>query len=171
MTAVPTSGPDLTRVEPDRIVYRPMTSFDLDEVVAIESLADPEPWSRSLLAAELDLPGDSNHWLVAESEATGSVVGFAGTMVMADEAHILNIAVHPDHRRRGVGRGLMTHVLEAGRERGAVATTLEVRSTNRSAIDLYSSFGFRKAGRRRQYYRDGTDALIMWCRRSTGERS
>jgi ribosomal-protein-alanine N-acetyltransferase len=64
----------------------------------------------------------------------------------------------------------MDKVLEGGRERGAVAATLEVRSTNRSAIALYSSFGFGRAGRRRGYYRDGTDALIMW-RRSTEERS
>ena len=170
MTAVPASGSHHAAVEPGRLACRPMTVGDLEEVAAIEALSSPEPWSRSLLAGELELPADANHWLVAETAATGTVIGFAGTMVVADEAHILNIAVHPDHRRRSVGRLLMTRILDAGRQRGAVATTLEVRSTNRSAIALYSSFGFRRAGRRPGYYRDGTDALIMW-RRSTGERS
>lgn len=150
---------------------RPMTALDLDDVTRIESMAGPEPWSRSLLAGELDLPADANHWLVAERGSTGSVIGFAGTMVVADEAHILNIAVHPDDRRQGVGRVLLTQVIQAGWDRGALATTLEVRSTNRSAIALYSSFGFRRAGRRRRYYRDDTDAVIMWRRHSTGDRS
>lgn len=170
MNVVPASGSHFAPVEPGRLVCRPMTVRDLDKVAALEALSSREPWSRALLAGELELPADANHWLVAETEATGSVIGFAGTMVVADEAHILNIAVHSDHRRLGVGRLLATRILDAGRERGAVATTLEVRSTNRSAIALYSSLGFRRAGRRRGYYRDGTDALIMW-RRSTGERS
>ena len=171
MTTVPSSGSPPVSADREWIRYRPMTTTDLDEVAAIESLVSPEPWSRTLLAGELDLPAEANHWLVAEHQATGTVIGFAGTMVVADEAHILNVAVHPDHRRRGVGRQLTTEVLEAGRERGALATTLEVRSTNRSAIALYSSLGFRRAGRRRGYYRDGTDALIMWRRPSKGDGS
>lgn len=156
-------------VDPVGITVRPMSASDLDQVSAIESVASPEPWSRSLLAGELDQPPDANHWLVAELTATGTVVGFAGTMVVADEAHVVNIAVHPDHRRRGVGRILLTRLLAAAADRGAVASTLEVRSTNRSAIALYSSFGFRRAGRRPAYYRDGTDAVIMWRRKPKGQ--
>lgn len=171
MTAVPISGRQPAASGTDRYRYRPMTVQDLDSVTFIESLVSFEPWSRSLFAGELELPIAANHWLVAEHAASGSVIGFAGTMVVADEAHILNIAVHPDHQRRGVGRRLLAEALMAGRERGAVATTLEVRSTNRSAIALYSSYGFRRAGRRRGYYRDGTDALIMWRRHSVGEPS
>lgn len=170
MTAVPDTGSPLAASEVDRFRYRPMEKGDLDTVAGIESLVSPEPWSRSLLAGELDIPADANHWLVAEHEVSGSVVGFAGTMVVADEAHILNLAVHPDHRRRGIGREMLRRLLEAGTRRGAVAATLEVRPTNRSAIDLYSSLGFRPAGRRRRYYRDGTGALIMW-RKPDAERS
>ena len=149
-----------------RIVCRPMVETDLDRVAAIESSSGPEPWSRSLLAGELELPTEANHWVVAEHDVTGTVVGFAGTMVVADEAHILNIAVDPDHRGRGTGTMLLAHLLDAGRRRGAVATTLEVRPTNHAAIALYTSFGFRRAGRRARYYRDGSDALIMWRRPS-----
>lgn len=165
------TGPDPVTVEGERIAFRSMTGSDLDQVAAIEKLASPEPWSRSLLAGELDPPTDANHWLVAEHEPTGSVVGFAGTMVVADEAHIMNIAVHPDFQRRGIGRHLLIHLLDAGRALGAAAATLEVRSRNRAAIDLYSEFGFRRAGRRPGYYRDGADALIMWRREPRGERS
>ena len=170
IAAVPAPGQKPLTLDLGQILLRPMVEADLDAVAVIESLVSPEPWPRSLLAAELDLPGDANHWLVAEHEPTASVIGFAGTMVVADEAHVMNLAVHPDHRRQGVARLLLTQLLEAGSHRGAVATTLEVRSTNRSAIALYSSFGFRRAGRRPGYYRDGTDALIMWRRPSKGER-
>ncbi len=167
-TAVPAPGLEPVPVDGDGILVRPMTEADLDDVSAIEASTSPEPWSRSLLADELDLPADTSHWLVAEHELSGAVVGFAGTMVVADEAHVLNIAVHPDRRRRGVGRRLLTRILEAGRQRGAVATTLEVRSRNRSALALYASSGFRRAGRRPGYYRDGTDAVIMWPREPPG---
>lgn len=156
------SGSQTAAVEYGYVLYRPMVESDLDEVAAIEALASPDPWSRTLLAGELDSPTDTNIWLVAEHGAGSSLVGFGGTMVVADEAHIMNIAVHHDHRRRGIGRRLLAELLEAGRARGAVAATLEVRSKNRSAIALYSDLGFRRAGRRRGYYRDGSDALIMW---------
>ncbi len=151
-------------------VLRPMRESDLDAVAAIEVLVSPEPWTRSLLAAELDLPDNANHWLVVVDGPDQSIIGFGGTMIVADEAHIMNIAVHPDHRRRGIGRQLLINLLAAGRERGAVAATLEVRVHNRPAISLYSAMGFRRSGRRHGYYRDGTDALIMWRRDRVEDR-
>jgi ribosomal-protein-alanine N-acetyltransferase len=92
----------------------------------------------------------------------GSVVGYVCLWEIADELHITNIAVHPAHRRRGLGRSLLGGVIQDGRERGLRIVVLEVRPSNREALPLYESFGFRVVGRRRGYYYDtGEDALVM----------
>ncbi len=144
------------------VAIRTMIEADLDPVATIESMANPEPWSRSLLAGELRQPADSTLWLVATDESDGSVVGYGGTVIVADDAHILSLAVHPDRRRQGIAGLLLCRLLTGAVDRGATAATLEVRAGNRPAIALYSQSGFRKSGRRRGYYQDGSDALILW---------
>ena len=167
------------------VTVRPMVAADLAAVAEIERSSSPDPWTLSLLEGELALPDDANHWLVAETTiaptavpGTGradttavrrsepaSVVGFAGVMVVADDAHILNLVVDSAHRRRGIGHQLLARLLRGAVVRGATAATLEVRAGNQDAQQLYTRFGFRRAGRRRRYYADGTDAVIMWSRR------
>ncbi len=146
----------------DAVVVRPLVAADLDAVADIEARSTIEPWSRSLFAGELRLPDGANQWLVAEE--AGSVIGFAGVMVMADDAHVMNIAVDPDRRREGLGAMLLERVLRAAADRGATAATLEVRPDNRAARALYRRFGFRRAGKHPGYYADGSDAMIMWTR-------
>jgi ribosomal-protein-alanine N-acetyltransferase len=82
------------------------------------------------------------------------------------EAHVNNVAVHPDYRRYGYGRRIMKELMRVAYRAGEIAQmTLEVRVTNVPAIDLYTSMGFEAAGRRKNYYEDnGDDAYIMWCR-------
>ena len=95
----------------------------------------------------------------------GQVAGYAGVWLVLCEAHVSNVAVHPDWRGRGIGRALMLALMRtAYQERAATEMTLEVRPSNATALALYQSMGFETFGRRKRYYPDGEDALILWCR-------
>lgn len=118
------------------------------------------PWSYA--AFEQEIAGnDMALYIVAEIE--GQIVGYAGLWLILDEGHITNVAVHPDFRRRAVGKALLSVLIRASEEDGAMRHTLEVRASNEAAIRLYEGFGFRKYGLRRRYYEDNDeDAIIMW---------
>jgi ribosomal-protein-alanine N-acetyltransferase len=136
------------------------TEADLDAVMAIEELSFRAPWARQAFSDELDRP-----WArleVLRRVATGTVVGFCNYWLVADELHILNVAVHPDERRHGHAARLLRHILdEAGRSKTRVVS-LEVRMSNRAAQALYRKFGFREVGTRPRYYADnGEDAMLM----------
>jgi ribosomal-protein-alanine N-acetyltransferase len=103
--------------------------------------------------------------LVAEGEgAPGGLAGYAILRRAADEAELLSLAVAPEARRRGLGRRLIEDGLARVQRDGARVCYLEVRSANEPALALYGSLGFRQVGRRRRYYRDGSDALVMALR-------
>lgn len=136
-----------------------MRAEDLDEVLAIERLSFSMPWSRGAFLYEMQQNRAARCWAMRED---GSVVAYVCLWEIADELHITNIAVHPSQRRRGLGRSLLGGVIEDGRARGLRVVVLEVRPSNREALPLYESFGFRVVGRRRGYYYDtGEDALVM----------
>ncbi|MFQ5944998.1 MAG: ribosomal protein S18-alanine N-acetyltransferase, partial [Anaerolineae bacterium] len=102
------------------------------------------------------------------------VLGYAGFWQMGGETHISTIAVHPDHRRRGLGELLLLHMLDRAVEGGSKFVTLEVRESNRAAQELYEKYGFRGVGRRERYYTDNAeDALLMTLSdlRSPGSRT
>lgn len=132
----------------------------LDDVARIEAELNPVPWSRQLFADELDLVESSRHWLVALHD--GGVVGFAGSMFVEVDAHLMNLGVDPGHQRRGIARRLMTQMMLDVRRGGFLNMTLEVRPDNNPAIGLYKEFGMETSGVRKNYYPDGQDALIMW---------
>lgn len=139
------------------IKVRAIAYTDLAQVIAIERRSFPSPWSLSMFVLELSKPSGVCLAAVADSEMLGYVI-----CARYDEAyHVMNIAVDPAHRRRGVARMLLDAVLEkAGQD---TAYTLEVRVSNTAAIALYESYGFRAVGTRRHYYSDnGEDAIIMW---------
>ena len=136
-----------------------MRPSDLDQVVAIERLSFTMPWSRGAFLYEMEQNQVARCYVVREG---GRVVGYICLWEVADEMHITNIAVHPDERRRGIGRAMLGQVLEEARQRGVRLVVLEVRPSNVEARALYESFGFRVVGRRRGYYYDtGEDALVM----------
>ncbi len=142
------------------MIIAPLTVGHLDDVARLESEVSPQPWSRELFAGELDVSPSRRHWLVVHDD--GSLVAFAGMMLVGDDAHLMNIAVAPDRRRLGVARFLLTRLLDDVVELGARHLTLEVRPDNTAALALYRAFGLSVAGTRSDYYGPGEDALILW---------
>ena len=136
-----------------------MRSEDLDEVLEIERASFTMPWSRGAFLYEMERNRVARCWVTRESR---SVVGYLCLWEIVDEVHITNVAVHPSHRRRGIGRSMLAGVIEDARRRAVRVVALEVRPSNFEARMLYESFGFRVVGRRRGYYWDtGEDALVM----------
>lgn len=126
-----------------------VTSFSaehLEGVAVLESLCFSTPWSRSAL--EEELTNACSRFLVAVSN--GDVVGYLGCHHIVGEGYIANIAVHPEHRRRGIARALLSAAIEQGS--GLSRITLEVRQSNTAAIALYESLGFIKDGIRPRFY-------------------
>jgi [ribosomal protein S18]-alanine N-acetyltransferase len=143
----------------DTFTIRPLGYSDLPQVIAIERRSFPTPWSLSMFVLELSKP--SGICVAAVDSETRKVIGYLVCSRYDLVWHLMNVAVDPAARRRGVGRQL----LEAMISRAGVEEpyTLEVRTSNAPAIALYERFGFRSAGTRPRYYRDtGEDALIMW---------
>jgi [ribosomal protein S18]-alanine N-acetyltransferase len=142
----------LSEIRLRRLVYS-----DLPAVLAIERRSFQTPWSLAMFVLELSKP--SGICLAATAE--DDLVGYLVCSRYADVWHLMNVAVTPQRRREGIASRLLERLFdEAGEE---ARYTLEVRTSNRSAIAMYERFGFRAAGHRRRYYHDnGEDALIMW---------
>jgi len=137
----------------------PMTADHLDEITALERVCFPDPWSRNMLAEELD--NALSAFLVA-LDGRGRVVGYAGLQVVLDEGNILNVAVKPEYRRMGVAKRLLRVFLDFAEANRLAFLTLEVRASNYGAVALYGGLGFRSVGRRRNYYEcPKEDAIIM----------
>lgn len=149
-----------TQADQIQVVIDPMRLKDVPDVLAVERLCFTTPWSRQAFLSEL-LENDRAFYVVAK--VADRVVGYAGVWLIAGEGHITNVAVHPDYRRRGIGRRLMLTLEELVRSRGGDRLTLEVRVSNVWAQHLYRSLGFEPRGLRKGYYRDNNeDAVIMW---------
>ena len=141
------------------ISFREMKPEDADAVEAVEKASFAVPWSRKSFWEEA--ANERTVYLLALDDE--KVIGYAGTWILDDEAQITNVAVAPEYRGKKVGAGLMEHLIEEAKKRGATRMTLEVRPSNASAIALYERFGFKDYGRRPHYYLDnGEDAMIMW---------
>jgi len=154
----PSTGPSI----------EPMRHRHVGQVLAIEGTAYPKPWSAKVFHDELDqMRAGHRRYLVAR--VGRQVVGYAGLMFVADEAHVTNVAVHSDHRRYGVASRLLLDLARSAIDRGCVAWTLEVRASSTGAQRLYQAFGFVPAGIRKQYYEGREDALVMWCHDIQGE--
>ncbi len=122
---------------------------------------EPEKPRRSRLFPLSLLP--SRPAVTVPSPDLASIIGFAGLWLMVDEAHVTTIAMHPDHRRKGLGEFLLVSLIDIAYEIGAKWVTLEVRVSNYNAQNLYRKYAFREAGLRHRYYSDNQeDALIMW---------
>jgi ribosomal-protein-alanine N-acetyltransferase len=139
---------------------REMLTRDLDTVLDIEALSFPTPWSRRSFMSELTENIYAHYIVVTDNDR---VVGYSGMWVIIDEAHVTNVAIHPDQRGRNIGEFLMRDMIERAKSRGATKMTLEVRVSNSRAQRLYEKLGFVHRGTRKGYYTDsGEDAMVMW---------
>jgi ribosomal-protein-alanine N-acetyltransferase len=148
-----TADPDIRR----------LTYADLPQVIAVERRAFQTPWSLAMFVLELSKPSS----ICIAAREDGRVAGYLICSRYDTVWHVMNVAVDPDHRRRGIAMALLEALFDRVGDEDA-HFTLEVRPSNHGAIALYERLGFRSAGHRRRYYQDnGEDALIMWRTPST----
>ena len=141
------------------ITITPMEPEHLAQIAALEVACFSDPWPESVLVHELQNP--LSLWLCAVDGDT--VAGYIGSQTVLGESDMMNIAVHPDYRRRGIGRALVLALCAAVKKHMiASALTLEVRDSNVPAIALYESLGFAQIGLRKNYYQHPKeDARIL----------
>ena len=140
------------------MIITKMKDDHVSQVAQLEKLCFSDPWSENSVASELENP--LSLWLVAEEN--GAVAGYVGSQTVLDETDMMNIAVHPDHRRQGIAAALIEALIEELKGKGSHCLTLEVRASNESARSLYEKLGFQQVGIRKNYYRNPKeDAIIL----------
>jgi ribosomal-protein-alanine N-acetyltransferase len=136
-----------------------MKQSDLPAILEIERRSFSDPWSEVSFIDEL-LTNDLAYYVVADVD--GQIAGYAGMWVVLEEAQMTNVAIHPDYRNRGLGKGIVVYLIELANELGASEMTLEVRKSNQIAQRVYRNLGFGVIGQRKGYYPDnGEDAILM----------
>jgi ribosomal-protein-alanine N-acetyltransferase len=141
------------------IEIRVLELSDLNAIEAIEQKAYPTPWSRSMFASELAKPTS----ICLGAFEGQDLVGYVINSRYVDAWHVMNVAVDPEHQRRGIATALLERLFEVTQDDERRGYTLEVRVSNEDAIGLYEKLGFEARGIRRGYYTDNReDALIMW---------
>ena len=133
-----------------------VTRAHLTQIAALEQLCFHAPWSEGAL--ELLCGDTATGFVVLDGEA---VVAYGGMLCVLDEGQITNIATHPDHRRRGLGRAVVKALLDTARTHGLVSISLEVRESNLAAIALYQRLGFVTCGRRPHFYTHPVEAALV----------
>lgn len=140
------------------MIIRKMKASDVTAIAELEKRCFSDPWSADSIASELVNP--LSYWLVAEMD--GQVAGYVGSQSVLDAADMMNIAVSPEYRRRGVAKALVNELTAYLSKNNVIALLLEVRVSNEPAITLYEKMGFQQVGRRPNYYRNPReDALIL----------
>ena len=139
-----------------------MKKEHIEQVLEIEKLSFSIQWSEEAFTTEVTHNQLARYLVVIEDN---KVIGYGGMWFILGEAHITNIAIHPEYRGRGRGRQLIEALIKMAAQENIFDITLEVRISNTSAINLYKSLGFEAVGIRKEFYYDNKeDALIMWSR-------
>ena len=147
------------RAAPAPIRIQPLTMARVDEVLEIEKLSFTDPWSREMFRSELEVGGGTYARMAVRE---GKLVGYLLAVLIEDEAHLGNLAVHPSERRAGVGQTLLDDLLETARTNGITRITLEVRRSNENARKFYLRNEFIDVAMRKNYYRNPhEDAIVM----------
>ena len=147
------------QLKPAKVSFREMQASDLDAVMQIEKVNFPFPWTVGNFKDSI-----SSGYTCLVLETGSTIIGYAVLMMVLDEAHLLNISVAPSQKGQGLGRYLLDHMMQIGREKGGLNMFLEVRPSNTSAITLYESIGFNEMGLRPGYYpahNGREDAVLM----------
>jgi ribosomal-protein-alanine N-acetyltransferase len=141
------------------LIIRKMTLDDLPAVVELDRTSFSLPWPERSFRFELTDNPASRCWVV---EVDGKLVGMIVVWLLVDEAHVATLATHPDFRRQGIAKKLLSHALQNLVKEGAQSSFLEVRVSNMAAQEMYRKFGYKESGRRRRYYKDNDeDAILM----------
>jgi len=141
------------------VMIRKMTLDDIEQVIAIDRVSFSLPWPERSFRFELTDNPASRCWV---AEVDGKIVGMIVVWLIVDEVHVATIATHPEFRRQGIAKTLLSYALQHMSTEGAQSSFLEVRASNLAAQDLYRKFGFEESGVRRRYYRDNDeDAILM----------
>jgi len=142
------------------ITILPMKEEHINQVLEIENLSFLDPWTKRMYLSEITERDDS-YFITAKFK--DRIVGYGGFWLIVDELHLVNLAVHPDFRRQGIGTQIMQYLLNLGKQLGAKRATLEVRMSNVIAQKFYSKFGFVSIALRKKYYsHNKEDAVVMW---------
>ena len=140
------------------MIIEKMNAAHVPQIAQLEKLCFSDPWSEKSIESELSCR--LSLWFVALEGET--VVGYVGSQTVIDGSDMMNIAVHPDYRRRGIAEKLIHALVSALGEKGSHGLSLEVRASNAPAIALYEKLGFTQVGLRKNYYRNPReDALIL----------
>ena len=135
-----------------------MNASHVAQIAELEKICFSDPWSENSIASELN--NKLAFWLTALEE--DRVAGYIGSQTVMDESDMMNVAVHPDFRRKGIAEALVNALVDQLKIMGSHCLTLEVRASNMPAITLYEKLGFTEIGRRKNYYRNPKeDALIL----------
>ncbi len=137
---------------------------DLEKIYECETASFEEPWTYAMLYDDIIENGNTVYMVV---ENAGDIIGYGGMWIVMDEAHITNVCIMPEHRKKGHAKALMRELICAGKEQGASSVTLEVRVSNKPALRLYKQMGFTIQGLRKRYYRNNEDAYVMWTERDS----
>lgn len=135
----------------------PMTPAHLPDILQVEAESFSHPWTEQMFLEELS--GKTAVYRVAVEN--GRAVGYMGMWILADEGHITNVAVAKDFRRQGIAAALVEDFIRLAKEQQLIFITLEVRESNYGAISLYEKKGFVPVGRRKRYYENIEDAILM----------
>jgi ribosomal-protein-alanine N-acetyltransferase len=150
-----------TAADSAELQIRHLTYSDLPAVISIERRSFSTPWSLAMFVLELSKPSG----ICLAAGVGGELAGYLVCSRYEGIWHLMNVAVDPRHRRRGIATRLISQLFEDAGDK--MPFTLEVRTSNREAIEMYERFGFRATGFRRRYYHDnGEDAVIMWLEQS-----
>jgi [ribosomal protein S18]-alanine N-acetyltransferase len=142
-----------------KLIIRKMTLDDVPTVVDLDQKSFSLPWPERSFRFELTDNPASRCWV---AEVDEKIVGMIVVWLIVEEAHVATIATHPDFRRKGIAKRLLSYTLRKLIEQGARSSFLEVRESNLAAQELYRKFGYEETGRRRRYYKDNDeDAILM----------
>ncbi len=139
------------------ISIRTATRADLEALLALEQCCYSYPWSRQQFIDEFDNPVATIEVALVDEQ----IAGYLCSWLICGELQIQNLATSPAYRRRGIGQTLLRYVITRCQREGLLSAWLEVREDNQAAIRLYTDCGFEVQGRRKKYYQDGEDALLL----------
>ncbi len=136
---------------------RPMTSEDCEQVAKIEAASFSVPWSLNAFTETVE----KSNFRYFVAEEAGEILGYCGFLFVLDEAEIPNVCVKESARCRGVGKQMMTVLIEEAKKLGMAVLYLEVRESNVAARHLYQSLGFEENGIRKNFYEHPVEHAVL----------